>query len=116
MKNLPSNPVPPRPRRFDEEYIRQALALWQSSGRSGTEIAAQLGIRRPLLYKWAAQQRRAEQPERAAGSGRDVASLEAEIQRLREENAKLLEHREILKKSLGIFSELPPRGMPKSNR
>jgi transposase len=40
----------------------------------------------------------------------------AENQRLREENAKLLEQREVLKKSLGILSELPPRGMPKSSR
>ena len=36
--------------------------------------------------------------------------------RLREENAKLLEQREVLKKSLGILSEVPPRGMPESNR
>jgi hypothetical protein len=35
---------------------------------------------------------------------------------LRTENAKLLEQREILKKSLGILSEVPPRGMPESNR
>ena len=40
--------------------------------------------------------------------------LQAETARLREENAKLLEQREVLKKSLGILSEMPPRGMPKS--
>ena len=48
--------------------------------------------------------------------GRSVAELEAEIRRLRAENAKLLEQREVLKKSLGILSEAPPRGMPESNR
>jgi hypothetical protein len=48
--------------------------------------------------------------------GRSVAELEAEIRRLRAENAKLLEQREVLKKSLGILSEVPPRGMPESNR
>jgi hypothetical protein len=42
--------------------------------------------------------------------------LEAEIRRLKEENAKLLEQREVLKKSLGILSEMPPRGMPGSKR
>jgi hypothetical protein len=41
--------------------------------------------------------------------------MQAEIRRLTEENAKLLEQREVLKKSLGILSEAPPRGMPKSN-
>ena len=44
-----------------------------------------------------------------------MEQLEAEIRRLTEENAKLLEQREVLKKSLGILSEPPPRGMPKSN-
>jgi len=50
-------------------------------------------------------------PSRAT---RSVTELEAEIHRLREENNKLLEQREILKKSLGIFSEPPPRNMPRS--
>ena len=45
-----------------------------------------------------------------------MEELEAEIPRLRTENAKLLEQREVLKKSLGILSEAPPRGMPESNR
>jgi len=42
--------------------------------------------------------------------------LEAENRRLRAENAKLLEQREVLKKSLGILSEVPPSGMPGSNK
>jgi hypothetical protein len=49
-------------------------------------------------------------------SGRIVEELEAEIRRLRAENAKLLEQREVLKKSLGILSEASPRGMPESNK
>jgi transposase-like protein len=49
-------------------------------------------------------------------SGRSVEELEAEIRRLRAQNAKLLEQREILKKSLGILSEVPTRGVPESNR
>jgi hypothetical protein len=38
--------------------------------------------------------------------------MQAEIERLKLENAKLLEQRETLKKSLGILSEPPPRSMP----
>jgi len=45
---------------------------------------------------------------------RSIEELEAEIQRLRHENAQLLEQREVFKKSLGILSEVPPRGMPGS--
>jgi len=47
---------------------------------------------------------------------RMVRELLAEVARLRAENAKLLEQREVLKKSLGILSEAPPRGMPESSR
>jgi hypothetical protein len=45
-----------------------------------------------------------------------LAEVEAENRRLREENAKLLEQREVLKKSLGILCEPPLRGMPGSSR
>jgi len=40
---------------------------------------------------------------------RSLEELEAENRRLRQENAKLLEKREVLKKSLGILSEEPPK-------
>jgi hypothetical protein len=49
-------------------------------------------------------------------SKRSVEALEAEIRRLRAENAKLLEQREVFKRSLGILSEVPPRGMPESSK
>jgi len=35
-----------------------------------------------------------------------------ELQRLRKENEKLKLHQEILKKAMGILSDLPPNGMP----
>jgi hypothetical protein len=41
--------------------------------------------------------------------------MQARIRHLEQENAKLLEQREVLKKSLGILCEAPHRGMPKSN-
>ena len=62
-------------------------------------MAAELGIRAPLLYRWAKQLRLAAQqggqPElKTAGR---VRELEARIRQLSEENAKLLEQREVLK-------------------
>ena len=102
--------------RYTEEYKEQALQLWRASGRSAAKVAAELGIRPPLLYRWASLERLPEplRPERKRE--RSVEELEAEIRRLRAENAKLLEQREVLKKSLGILSEVPPRGMPGSKR
>jgi putative transposase len=43
---------------YTDEYKEQALELWRASGRSATKVAAELGIRPPLLYRWA----RAERP------------------------------------------------------
>jgi transposase len=102
--------------RYTEEYKKEALELWRSSGRSAAKVAAELGIRAPLLYRWARPKRQANLSGNESKSGRSVEELEAEIRRLRAENAKLLEQREVLKKSLGILSEAPPRGMPESNR
>ena len=101
---------------YTDEYKQQALELWRASGRSAAKVAAELGIRPPLLYRWARTERPAANARPAVQKRlRSVEELEAEIRHLREENAKLLEQREVLKKSLGILSEVPPRGMPRSN-
>jgi transposase len=101
---------------YSPEYKEQALELWRNSGRSAAKVAAELGIRPPLLYRWARLERVGGQKKPGAKpvSGRE--GLEAENRRLREENAKLLEQREVLKKSLGILCEQPPRGMPGSSK
>ena len=103
--------------KYGLEYKQQAVEHWKNSGRSAARVAAELVIRAPLLYKWAKQFRLAAQQ----GGQRElkappVEQLQAEIRRLTAENAKLLEQREVLKKSLGILSEPPPSGMPKSNQ
>jgi transposase len=102
--------------RYAEEYKQEALELWRASGRSAAKVATELGIRPPLLYRWAQLERQSSSSKSEFQPGRSVAELEAEIRRLRAENAKLLEQPEVLKKSLGILSEVPPRGMPESNR
>jgi transposase len=101
---------------YTKEYKQEALELWRASGRSAAKVAAELGIRPPLLYRWARTERTPPAPNSGAKPARGLEELEAENRRLRAENAKLLEQREILKKSLGILSEVPPRDMPGSNR
>ena len=101
---------------YTDEYKQEALQLWRASGRSAAKVATELGIRPPLLYRWARLAREPDMPKAGHRPRRSVEELEAEIRRLRAENAKLLEQREVLKKSLGILSETPPRGMPESKR
>jgi transposase len=115
MKTQLSKPAQSKAR-YSEEYKKEALELWRNSGRSAAKVAAELGIRAPLLYRWARPKRQSTSSGSESKSKRSVEELESEIRRLRAENAKLLEQREVLKKSLGILSEAPPRGMPESNR
>ena len=101
---------------YSDQYKQEALELWRASGRSAAKVAAELGIRPPLLYRWAHAKREPNPPTTSSKPARSLEELEAENRRLRQENAKLLEQREVLKKSLGILSEAPPRDMPESNR
>jgi transposase len=101
---------------YSDQYKQEALELWRNSGRSAAKVAAELGIRPPLLYRWARLEREPKVANSSPKAKRSVEELEAEIRRLRAENAKLLEQREVLKKSLGILSEVPPRGMPESSK
>jgi transposase len=99
---------------YTDQYKQETLELWRSSGRSAAKVAAELGIRPPLLYRWARLERDPEGAKTKGKPRRSVAELEAENRHLRAENAKLLEQREVLKKSLGILSEVPLSGMPGS--
>ena len=103
--------------KYTREFKEEALEHWRKSGRSAAKVGAELGIRPALLYRWTQQLRQAAEHGGLTEPGEpDVAELKAQIRRLTEENAKLLEQREVLKKSLGILSEAPPSGMPRSSR
>src|SRR2546421_13098166 len=104
MKTQLSKPARSKAR-YTEEYKKEALELWRNSGRSAAKVAAELGIRAPLLYRWALPKRQADQSKAEVKAGQRVEQLEEEIHHLDAENAKLLEQREVLKKSLSIRSE-----------
>ena len=50
MKTQSSKPARGRAS-YPDEYKQQALQLWRASGRSAAKVAAELGIRPPLLYR-----------------------------------------------------------------
>ena len=97
----PESPKREARKRFNKNFKQEAVELWQQSGKTGAEIAAELGIRANNLYNWAKQRER-HQP--VASNPRDLA---AENTLLRRENERLRQQRDILKKTLGILSEPP---------
>ncbi len=56
MKTQISKPARERAS-YTEQYKQEALELWRASGRSAAKVAAELGIRPPLLYRWARLER-----------------------------------------------------------
>jgi len=74
----------------------QARGVWSCGVRAAgalPRLAAELGIRAPLLYRWAHLERESKASSSEPRSKRSLEALEAEIRRFRVENAKLLEQR-----------------------
>ena len=97
-------------RKFDETFKREALNHWRASGKSAAQVAADLGISSNLLFSWKRRLEGDAAGGRAAAASRPATLEEAcaEVAALRRENLRLREQRDILKKTLGIFSEPPP--------
>jgi transposase len=90
---------------YTAEFRQEALRLLERSGKGVTAIEQELGITHGLLYKW---QARYGQQISAGENGTvkvSVSELEAEIRRLKRENAILQEEREITGKAVKLFSQ-----------
>src|SRR6266404_2985217 len=62
--------------RYTQEYKQEALQFWRNSGRSAAKVAAELGIRPPLLYRWAHLEREPNASKSESKSGHSVEELE----------------------------------------
>ena len=97
-------------RYFTAEFKREAVALWETSGRTQTEVASELGIMPTMLRRWqrgigvGAVMSAAQPPTSRTASPADQASLIAKLQR---ELDRTRMERDILKKAVGIFAEMP---------
>ena len=97
-------------RQFTDDFKREAVALLVSSGRPLTQIAGELGIAPSMLRNWRRGGRHAGsalRPDTPASASRSVLDPATEISRLRRENDRLRMERDILKKTVAIFSEPP---------
>ena len=89
-------------RTFTTEFKREAVRLAQTSGKSVSQVARDLGIADSTLFHWC-QQLTEKGPEAFPGSGHQTA-LEEENRRLRRELEQARQERDILKKTVAIFT------------
>ena len=88
-------------RTYDRQFKIDAVRLLKESGKTATEIADNLGIKRDLLSRW--RNEFADESKKAftgKGNPRDE-----EVARLKKEVADLRMERDILKKAMAIFSQ-----------
>jgi transposase len=94
-------------RGFSAEFKADAVRLVKAGGKQVTVLARELNVSRQLLYAWVRQtDERRGKPLRDVFPGHGRRSAEqAELDRLRRENARLKMDNEILKKAKAFFAK-----------
>jgi len=89
-------------RKFDPEFKRQAVRLWEERRAAGvpiSRVARELGLRANQLREWA------EQSTAKPAAARLGEEPSAELRRLRRENARLREEAEFAQKAAAFFAK-----------
>ena len=90
-------------RKFSPEFKEETVRLIIEGGHSISEVAKDLGIRDTVIRRW--KKKYEEDPRREyafPGKGR-MTPPEEELRRLRRENLRLREEKEILKKAISFL-------------
>jgi transposase len=102
-------------RKFAPEFKREAVALLESSGRPLTQVASELGIQPSMLRAWRRMMHGGDARPRprtrlegvATPSGPSPADLASQNAKLKRELDRTRMERDVLKKAIGIFAEVP---------
>lgn len=90
---------------FTREFKLEALRLMHESDKTSAQIATELGIRRNQLYKWKEQLDTKADEAFPAKRGRPLKENQSELSTLRQDNKRLQEENEILKKAAVYFAK-----------
>ena len=89
---------------YTREFKLEAVRLMAESDRPAAEIAAELGLRRNQLYKWKEQLEAQGEAAFSGKAGRKPKDQQSQITTLKQENDRLREEVEILKKAAAYFA------------
>lgn len=85
--------------KYDEDFKKNAVQLSYASSRPVREIAADLRISTQLLYRWRKHYKEDGEPT-------EYAQMQAELKKLRLENAELKIQQDMLSKATAYFANL----------
>jgi len=90
-----------KPKVYSQEFKMRAVRLVETSGKSMSQIARDLGIADSNLYRWYKQFMK---QDNLGMLGAGVRLAQEEVQQLRIEIETLRQERDALKRTVGIFS------------
>jgi transposase len=94
----------PTTKTYPAEFKERAVKLAVESEQSIAQTARDLGVNENTLHTWIGKYPRAERQEKEVND----EHVSEELKRLRKENARLKEEREILKKAAAYFAQQLP--------
>lgn len=90
-------------KQYTDDFKKEAIHLLETSGKTVTQIERDLGISHGLLGKW--QKRFQVNPKTSKLELSEVENLKAELRQMKRELEIARVERDILKKTVGIFSK-----------
>ena len=93
--------------KYTPEFKMETVRAIRASGKTMTQLSRELGIPRQLLHTWVRAAEKAKGPKTAAafpGKGKRRPE-DAQLDRLRKENAQLKRDLEIVKKATAFFAK-----------
>lgn len=89
--------------KYEKEFREEAVRLALTSNQAIAKTARDLGIKENTLYTWVSAAK--DESYDVSDKAGNQVNLVEELNRLRKENARLKEEREILKKAAKFFAK-----------
>jgi transposase len=90
-------------KKYTDEFKREAVRLYETSGKTQAQIEIDLGLWRGCISRWKKDLERTGE-QAFPGQGR-LTPDDERIRKLERENEILRQERDILKKAMAIFSQ-----------